>query len=63
MLGAYIRSIYEMLMPDHIDQIKGRQFERGEGTVLLQGSQLHFIKVPVVREYKRMQEICKQALS
>jgi len=50
-------------MPDHIDQIKGRQFERGEGTVLLQGSQLHFIKVPVVREYKRMQEICKQALS
>jgi hypothetical protein len=62
-LGAYIRSIYEMLMPDHIEQIKERQFGRGEGVALLQGSQLHFIKIPMARDYARMQEICVQALS
>jgi len=62
-LGAYIRSIYEMLMPDHMEQIKGRQFGRGEGVVLLQGSELHFIKIPAVQDYERMKNICIQALS
>ena len=62
-LGAAIRSIYEMLMPDHMDQIKGRQFERGEGVALLQGSELHFIKVPAVRDQERMRSICVKALS
>ena len=62
-VGAYIRSIYEMLMPDHRDQIDGRQFGRGEGVVLLQGSELHFIKVPTVRDYERMKQICINALS
>jgi len=62
-VGAYIRSIYEMLMPDHRDQIEGRQFGRGEGVVLLQGSELHFIKVPTVRDYERMKQICISALS
>jgi len=62
-LGAVVRSIYEMLMPDHLDQIKGRQFGRGEGIALLQGSDLHFIKIPTVRSYERMQTICINALS
>jgi len=62
-LGAYIRSIFEMLMPDHMEQIKGRQFGRGEGVVLLQGSELHFIKIPAVRDYERMKNLCIQALS
>jgi len=62
-LGAYVRSIYEMLMPDHIDQIKGKQFERGEGVALLQGSELHFIKIPMYKDYERVKEICIQALS
>jgi len=62
-LGAYIRSIYEMLLPDHMEQVKGRQFGRGEGVALLQGSELHFIKIPQVRDYARMQELCIQALS
>ena len=62
-LGAAIRSIYEMLMPDHMEQVKGRQFGRGEGVALLQGSDLHFIKIPTVRDYERMKDICIQALS
>ena len=46
-LGAAVRSIYEMLMPDHLDLIMGHKFGLGEGVALLQGSELHFIKVPM----------------
>ena len=62
-LGAVVRSIYEMLMPDHLDQIKGRQFERGEGVVLLQGSELHFIKIPEYGNFENVKQLCIQALS
>lgn len=62
-VGAAVRSIYEMLLPDHMEQVKGRQFGRGEGVVLLQNSELRFIKVPAVRNESRMREICKEALS
>lgn len=61
-LGASVRSIYEMLLPDHMEQTKGRQFGRGEGVVLLQGSELHYIKVPMVRDVGRMEQICIKAL-
>lgn len=61
-VGSYIRSIYEMLLPDHMEQVKGRQFGRGEGVVLLQGSELHFIKVGAVSNPRRMEEICIKAL-
>lgn len=61
-LGAAVRSIYEMLLPDHMEQVKGRQFGRGEGVVLLQGSELHYIKVGVTRNPRRMEEICIKAL-
>lgn len=61
-LGAAVRSIYEMLLPDHMEQVKGRQFGRGEGVALFQGSELHFIKVGAVRNPRRMEEICIRAL-
>lgn len=61
-LGAAVRSIYEMLLPDHMEQVKGRQFGRGEGVVLLQGSELHYIKVPVIRDEERMNRLCISAL-
>lgn len=60
--GAYIRSIYEMLMPDFMDEVKGRQFGRGEGVALFQGSELHFIKVGAVSNPQRMEQICIKAL-
>lgn len=63
-LGAPMRSIYEMLLPrECIDMVENRKFGRGEGVVLLQGSELHFVKVPVVRNVERMQQICMEALS
>lgn len=63
-LGAPMRSIYEMLMPkEYIDMIEDRQFGIGEGVLLLQGSELHFVKVPVVRNVEKMREICINALS
>ena len=63
-LGAPMRSISEMLMPkEYIDMIEDRKFERGEGVLLLQGSDLHFVKIPTVRNVKEMQEICIRALS
>jgi len=61
-LGAYNRAVYEMLMPDYIDKIKCREFQRGEGTLLLQGSQLHFIKVPQVKNIEAMNGLCLKAL-
>lgn len=62
-VGAAVRSIYEMLLPDHMEQVKGRQFGQGEGVVLLQGSELRFIKVPTVRNENRMKQACLKALS
>ena len=63
-LGAPMRSIYEMLMPkEYIEMVEDRQFERGEGILLLQGSDLHFVKIPTVRDMEKMQEICVKALS
>lgn len=62
-VGAAVRSIYEMLLPDHLEQVKGRQFGRGEGVVLLQGSELRFIKVPTMRDESRIRQICREALS
>lgn len=54
-LGAAMRSIYEMLLPDFMDEVKGRRFGRGEGVVLLQGAELHYIKVPLVKNVPRME--------
>lgn len=63
-LGAPIRSIYDMLIPsEYIDEIGDRKFKTGEGVVLLQGSTLRFIKVPIIRNVDSLQEICIKALS
>lgn len=63
-VGAPIRSIYEMLIPkEYIECIGDRHFGVGEGVVLLQGSQLRFIKVPMVRNLDAMQQLCVDALS
>lgn len=63
-LGAPIRSIYEMLIPaEYIDKIGDREFKIGEGILLLQGSLLRFIKVPVVSNVDKMRELCVKALS
>lgn len=56
-VGAPIRSIYEMLIPkEYIDEIGDRNFKRGEGVALLQGSELCFIKIPRVRDMERCNE-------
>lgn len=63
-VGAPIRSIYEMLIPkEYIDEIGDRNFKRGEGVALLQGSELRFIKIPMVRDMEKMQQICIEALT
>lgn len=63
-VGAPIRSIYEMLIPkEYIDAIGDREFGVGEGVVLLQGSQLGFIKIPKVRDMEKMKQVCIDALT
>lgn len=63
-VGAPIRSIYEMLIPkEYIDLIGDRKFKVGEGVVLLQGSQLEFIKIPMIRDEEKMKQICIDALT
>lgn len=60
-LGAAVRSIYEMLLPD-LEQVKSRQFGRGEGVALLQGSELHYIKVGAIRNPRCIEQVCIEAL-
>ncbi len=62
-LGAAVRSIYEMVMSDFIAEVEGRRFKQGEGVVLLQGSLLKFIKIAVPRNTEQMKKICIRALS
>lgn len=60
--GGAARSIYEMTIPDFMGSVKDRQFSRGEGVTLFQGSELHFIKVGAVSNPHRMEGICIKAL-
>lgn len=64
-LGAPIKSTYEMLLPssEYIDEIGERQFKQGEGIALINGSQLHVIKVATVNNMNRLQELCIKGLS
>lgn len=63
-LGATLDSIYSMLMPKElIDEVGNRKFHTGEGVMLWQGSELRFIKVPIVRNEEKMREICIEALT
>lgn len=61
-LGGAVRSIYEMLIPDFMESVKGRRFGRGEGVAVFQGSELNFIKVGMVGNVHRMENICIEAL-
>lgn len=63
-VGASIESIYSMLMPKElIEQIGSREFHIGEGVMLWQGSELNFIKVPVIKNEEKMKQICIDALT
>ena len=63
-VGATLESIYSMLMPKElIDKVGNREFHTGEGVMLWQGSELHFIKVPVIRDEEKMKAICIEALT
>ncbi len=62
-VGASIKSIYEMLLPrEYIELIGNRRFGRGEGVLLLQGSDLRFIKVPAVANMDKLKRVCITAL-
>ena len=64
-LGAFVKSSYDMLMPDHVEQIKTKdnKFKQGEGSMLLYGgAELHFFKVGTVADIKYIEELCVEAL-
>lgn len=50
-------SLYEVLLPKEcILSIGNRKFNTGEGVALIK-NQLHFIKIPTIRDEKKMQDI------
>lgn len=62
-LGSALKSSYEMVMPkEFIEEVGERKFKTGEGILLLQGAELHFIKIPLVKDMQTMQETCVKAL-
>lgn len=63
-VGANLESIYSMLMPKElIEKVGNREFHTGEGVMLWQGSELRFIKVPVIRNEEKMKAICIEGLT
>lgn len=63
-VGATLESIYSMLMPKElIEKVGNREFHTGEGVMLWQGSELRFIKVPVIRNEEKMKAICIEGLT
>ena len=63
-VGATLESIYSMLMPKElIEKVGNREFHTGEGVMLWQGSELRFIKVPVIRDEEKMKAICIEGLT
>jgi hypothetical protein len=63
-LGALVKSTYEMLLPssEYIEKVENRKFIRGEGVMLLQGVEQHVIKVPTVSNQDMMKSLCKKGL-
>ena len=62
-LGAYKQSVYKVALPEYMDEVKGRKFRRGEGSVWLERSGLHYIKVPQMRDIEAINDVCVGALS
>lgn len=63
-LGAPIKSTYEMLLPssEYIQKVEKRKFVKGEGVMLLQGVEQHLIKVPTVMNIDMMKALCRKGL-
>lgn len=64
-LGAPLKSTYEMLLPgaEYFDEIGDRKFSQGEGIMLIQNSELHFIKIPQIDNMDNLKELCIKGLS
>ena len=64
-LGASLKSTYEMLLPDaeYFDKIGDRKFSKGEGIMLIQNSELRFIKIPKPDNMDKIKELCIKGLS
>lgn len=63
-VGASLESIYSMLMPKELsEKVGNREFHTGEGVLLWQGAELKFIKVPVIRDERKMNAICVEGLT
>lgn len=63
-IGSNSQSMYSMVLPkEFIESIGSRKFGIGEGVMMWQGSELYFIKVPVIKNEDKMKEICIKALT
>ena len=62
-LGSFHKATYDMLFGEYDSRIRSKKFYQGEGTVLVNGNELKFIKVPKVSDLKKLQDICKRALA
>lgn len=62
-LGAPLKSTYEMLLPspEYFDEIGDRKFSQGEGIMLVQNSELRFIKIPQI-DMDKVKELCIKGL-
>ena len=64
-LGPAIKSTYEMFLPsaEYFDEIGDRKFSQGEGIMLIQNSELRFIKIPQISNMDKIKELCIKGLS
>lgn len=66
-LGAPMKSTYEMLLPskEYIDPLLNKEFSKGEGVLLLnrKGVKQILLKVPTIKNVPNMQQICLKGLN
>lgn len=64
--GTPLRSTLEMMLPssEYIDAIGSRTFRKGEGILFMQStSELHFVKIPTIKNMDEVKELCIKGLS
>ncbi len=63
-IGSPPRATYEMFFSrEQIDSIADRKFDVGEGVVLLQGKDFHFVKIPTASNMEKVHQVCIDALT
>lgn len=61
-LGSFNKTSYDMLFGEYDPLVKNRVFNRGEGSLQIDGRELIFIKASTIEDFSKIEEICRRGL-